>query len=59
MLDPDANKKRMLLFMRFVRMMAAALVAFGLLYLVQKNRQKKAEPQSTPPAQTAPAENTQ
>lgn len=56
MLDQDVNKKRMLLFMRFMRMIAAALVALGLLYLVHKNRLKKAEQDSTPPAQTAPAE---
>jgi hypothetical protein len=56
MLDQDVNKKRMLLFMRFMRMIAAALVALGLLYLVHKNRQKKAEPDPTPTAQTAPAE---
>lgn len=58
MLDQDVNKKRMLLFMRFMRMVAAALVALGLLYLVHKNRLKKAEPEPTAPAQTAPAENT-
>lgn len=58
MLEQDTNKKRMMLFMRFARMVAAALCALGLLYLVQQKRLKKSESEPTPPVQTAPAETT-
>ncbi len=59
MLEQDTNKKRMMLFMRFVRMVAAALCALGLLYLLHQHRLKKAQTTEPPAAQTAPETDSQ
>ena len=56
MLDQqELNKKRMMLFMKFVRMTLAALCALGLLYMIHQKRLKDQQSQETdPPPQTAP-----
>lgn len=55
MLEENPHQKKMLFFMRFVRIVSAALVALALLYLIHQKRMKDNPPaEDTPTQQAAP-----
>lgn len=54
MLEENPHQKKMLFFMRFIRIVSAALVALALLYFIHLRRLKNATPAEDTPAQTTP-----